>query len=125
VYLSGAALHLEDDPIAVSDVLAGAGVTAVAHNHATVYQARDSAAAAQLVDGLADVVMRAGRAAPINGVNFMPASRCIEAQSLDTSMPSEYLCFAAVGAYAIAVHSADTGSAREATAAQYKMLLKY
>ena len=123
VYLPRGALHFQDDPVAVSPALSIAGVQAVAYYNTTVFQAHDPSAAVQLAQSLADIAARTRSAAPINGVDFMPASRCMQAEKSPAATEPAYFCFASVGPYAYEVHSASPMPAREQTAAQYKILL--
>lgn len=123
VYPPRGALHFQDAPPDVAGALSSAGVQAVSYYTTTVFQAHDPTAAAQLADDLADIAMRTQQGAPINGVDFMPASRCIQGESPSAATTSEYYCFASVDTFAFEVHSADPTGAREQTAAQYKMLL--
>lgn len=123
VYLPRGALHFQDDPAEVSPALSTAGVKAVSYHNSTVFQAHDPTAAAQLADSVAVIAATVRAATPISGVDFMPASHCMQAQESPTASGSEVFCFASVGPFAFEVHSGDPTSAREQTAAQYKILL--
>ncbi|MUL77691.1 hypothetical protein [Mycolicibacterium sp. CBMA 226] len=124
-YLPRAALHFQDDPIDTAPLFSAAGLQAMTYNHTTVYRVRDAAAAAKLVNDLADLAARVEVAAhPVNAVDFLPGSRCVQSE-VDPTMTngSIFYCFAALNNSVISVHNASDTGARQETAAQYKMLL--
>jgi hypothetical protein len=123
VYQPRAALHIENDPPSAAAAFATAGVALMSYNHTSVYKARDAAAAAQLTADLADAVIKSQpSAAPVDGVDNMATSRCVQSASPMSSTPVRYYCFAPAGTYTIETHDADPRGARQQTAAQYKML---
>jgi hypothetical protein len=124
IYQPDAALHFQDDPPSAAAAFFTAGVQVMSYNQTLVYQARDPAAAAQLAQDLPDLVLQIQpTAAPIDGVDFMPTSRCVQSQRPGGDGQTQYTCYAPVDAYAIEVHAADPTGARQEMAAQYKMLL--
>ncbi|HME49504.1 DUF7373 family lipoprotein [Mycobacterium sp.] len=124
VYQPDAALHFQDDPLGAAAAFSTAGVAAMSDNQTLVYQARDPAAAAQLAQDLADLVLQLQPSAtPIGGVDFMPTSRCVQSDRPGGNGQSQYSCYAPADTVTIEAHSADATGARQETAAQYKMLL--
>lgn len=124
-YLPRAALHFQDDPAGVAPLFEAAGLREMTYNHTTVYRVRDAAAAAKLVNDLADLAARVEVVAhPVNAVDFLPGSRCVQSE-VDPTMTngSIFYCFAALNNSVISVRNASDTGARQETAAQYKMLL--
>jgi len=122
VYLPRAALHFQDSPVDARAAFAAAGLREMTFNQTAVYRARDAAAATRLADDLTAIAMRAEPSAqPLNAVDFLPSSRCVESRR--TADDAVSFCFAALNDLVIAVHDADPTGARQETAAQYKMLL--
>ena len=124
IYQPHAALHFQDDPLSAANAFSTAGVQTVSYYQTLVYQARDPAAAAHLAMDLADSVLRLQpSAAPVDAVDFMPGSRCVQSERPQANNQSQYSCYAALDTFTIEVHAADATGARQQTAAQYKMLL--
>lgn len=123
LYDAHAAPHLLDDPPSVGTALAGAGVVLVSYDQTIVYQTHDAAAAAQLTIDLADARTAQATGKQIEGVDFMPPSRCVQTERPEDPSQSQYNCYAPLDTYAIEVHAADATAARQEIAAQYKMLL--
>jgi hypothetical protein len=124
LYQPHGALHLQNDPPSAAAAFAAAGVPLMSYNHTSVYKARDATAAAQLAADLADAVIKSQpSAAPVDGVDNMPTSRCVQSAGTTSDSPVRYSCFAPAGTYTIEAHDADPRGAREQTAAQYKMLV--
>ncbi len=123
VYQPHGALHLQNDPPSAAAAFATAGVALMSYNHTIVYTARDAAAAAQLAADLADAVIKQPSAGPVDGVDNIPSSRCVQSAGPTSNSPVRYSCFAPAGIYTIETHDADPRGAREQTAAQYKMLV--
>lgn len=124
-YLPRAALHFQDDPVDTAPLFTAAGLEVMTYNHTVVYRVRDAASAAKLVNDLADLTARVEVAAhPVNAVDFLPGSRCVQSE-VDPTMTngSVFYCFAALNNSVISVHNASDVGARQETAAQYKMLL--
>jgi hypothetical protein len=89
-----------------------------------VPQARDAAAAAQLTIDLANsVVNHDPSATPVDGVDFLPTSRCMQSRGITAGGPAQYSCYAPADAVTIEAHDADALGAHEQIAAQYKMLM--
>src|SRR5271165_2769451 len=119
-----AALHFQDDPLGAAAAFSTAGVAAMSYNQTLVYQARDPAAAAQLAQDLADLVLQLQPSAtPIGGVDFLPTSRCVQSDRPGGNGQRQYSCYAPADSLTIEAHSADATGAPQETAAQYKMLL--
>jgi hypothetical protein len=125
VYSPDAALNFQDDPLGAAPAFDAAGLKSMAHNAATVYQTRDSGAAGQLTDDLADlVILIQPDARPVNGVDFLPGSRCVQYGGSGAG-PEVDECLAAAGAFTIEVRDGDLIGAHQRTAAQYKMLASW
>lgn len=123
-YLPRAALHFQDSPIDAGVAFTAAGVSEMTFNQTTIFRTRDADAARALVGNLTDIALHSEPAAqPINSVDFLTGSKCVQAQRDPAIGESVYFCFAALGDLTIAVHDADPTGARQETAAQYKMLL--
>ncbi|MBV9512578.1 MAG: hypothetical protein JO280_00825 [Mycobacteriaceae bacterium] len=117
------ALHLQDDPPPVAAALTAAGVTTMSYNQSIIYVARDPAAAGELVDALAEVALSGTTSAqPIDGVNGLPASRCVRSGGTSEETAARYTCYAVVGGFTVQTRAADDTTARQEVAAQYKML---
>ncbi|HUO41205.1 MAG TPA: hypothetical protein VMU34_26710 [Mycobacterium sp.] len=124
LYGPHAALHLQDDPLAVAAAFTTAGVALMSYNQTVVYQTRDSAAAARLAVDLANSAVTAQPSTkPVEGVDFMPTSRCVQSDRPEGNGQSDYYCYAPVQTFTIQTHAADATGARQQAAAQYKMLL--
>ncbi|MUL48832.1 hypothetical protein FZI85_20495 [Mycobacterium sp. CBMA293] len=124
-YLPRAALHFQDDPVATAPLLDAAGLQEMTYNQTVIYRVKDAAAATKLVNDLADLMARIEVSAhPVNAVDFLPGSRCVQSE-VDPTLTngSIFYCFAALNNSVISVHDADATGARQETAAQYKMLL--
>jgi hypothetical protein len=120
-YPRDAALHFEDNPVAVGPLLTDAGVDFVSINLDTVYQARDAAAAATLAKAYGDLVAAspsAQAAAPVPG---LPDSRCTKASQLG-GVIARYWCVTAVDRYMIKTVARQYDQAQQQLAAQYRML---
>ena len=123
-YLPRAALHFQDSPIDARVAFTAAGVSEMTFNQTTIYRTRDPAAARALVGNLTDIALHTESAAqPINAVDFLTGSKCLQSQRNPDTGESVSFCFAALKDLTIAVHDADPTGARQETAAQYKMLL--
>jgi hypothetical protein len=121
VYSAQAALHFESDPVKSAALFTAAGVESMALNHTMVYQARDSAGAAYLVDQLAANEASAG-ARPAEGVAGLPNAKCLD-QGADVQRGQlRFDCYAHAGRYAFKASSLEAQDAREQAAAQYLML---
>jgi hypothetical protein len=123
-----ATLLFQDDPVKATPLLAETGVDAFIKATTNVYRAKDAAGAARLVDQFAADVLGGSFDPPFRdaqGVNFMPASRCLEFPG----GPKEYdpqrsfYCLAPVENYVIEVQSGQLRDAQQQVAAQYVMLL--
>lgn len=120
-YPPAGAAQGEDDPPLSLKRWADAGVDEVSLGLTTVYQAKDSAAAAELARQMADDA--AGRpstqaAAPVPG---MPASTCARVADA-TGLVPKYQCLATADRYVLRSSARDFVRAQEQVAAQYRML---
>jgi hypothetical protein len=122
VYEPRAALHFQDNPPGAAAAFSTAGVQAVSYYQTAVYKTR-AAAAVQLAIDLANLVLTQPSTEAANGVDFMPASRCVQFDRPNGNSPSEYYCYAPADVFTIQAHDADPSGAHWQTAAQYKMLL--
>jgi hypothetical protein len=96
----------------------------MSHNHTFVYQTRDAATAAQLAIDLANSALnQEPSATPVDGVDFLPTSRCVQYHGITAGGPARYSCYAPADAFTIEAHDTDALGAHEQIAAQYKMLL--
>lgn len=120
-YEAAGALHLEDNPVQVGPVLTAAGVDYVSTNLATVYQAKDPAAAQTLAGAYSDVVAKTSAAQAASPVPGLPQSRCTRVAGFNGLVP-RYWCLAAVGRYAIKTVARQLDNAHQQMAAQYRML---
>jgi hypothetical protein len=126
VYDRHGALHFqrfEIDPVTATRLFADAGVDLWATSKTSIYQARDAAGAARLVEQFVAEI-RADGAKPAEGVAGMPASRCLEVPH-PGAKPS-FACFAPADRYAIEAHAGHRNgqllAAQQQVAAQYVML---
>jgi hypothetical protein len=134
VWERNAWLHFEDDPVKAAALFDSAGVDVVAQRIATVYQARDPAGAAQVVDHFAADLRARDGVVPITGVNGLPGARCFAwpnaTQRLATADPPmswlrvvwPYKCVARAGRYAFTAFSQREDDVKRRIAAQYRIL---
>jgi hypothetical protein len=124
VYQPHGALHLQDDPLSVSAAFSAAGVQMMSYNFTAVYQAADPGAARRLASDLANSLLQNQFSAqPVNGVDFMPTSTCVQYPLPDSTTAFHYYCYAAADNFTIETHAADPVGAHWQLAAQYIMLL--
>jgi hypothetical protein len=121
VYDAAGALHLEADPVQVGQALSDAGVDEVAARLTTVYQARDAEQARRLSGSLADTAANSPASKPGAPVPGLPRSRCVLTDDTGGLLPRQR-CFASVGRYAFGADSAQTETAYQQMAAQYRIL---
>jgi hypothetical protein len=115
---------LPGDPPSAAAAFSAAGLVVMSHNHTFVYQTRDAATAAQLAIDLANSALnQEPSATPVDGVDFLPTSRCVQYHGITAGGPARYSCYAPADAFTIEAHDTDALGAHEQIAAQYKMLL--
>lgn len=124
-------LHFEDDPIKAAGLFRSAGVDAVAQRMTTVYQARDTTGAAQVVDQLAADMRASDGVHPIAGITGLPRAQCF-ARTKTLSEPNPppswqrvvwpFKCVARADRYAFTAFSADEKDVKQQMAAQYRIL---
>jgi hypothetical protein len=107
-------LQLQGDPVKSAALFTDTGMDQAAVGKTIVYQARDPAAATKIVDEFAEEVKPSSK--PADGVNGLPASRCMQLQ------PGGFYCLAAADRYAIEVDAGQLPDAKQQLAAQYLML---
>jgi hypothetical protein len=113
VYQAHGTLQFQSDPVRGTKLFADTGMDQAAFGKTNVYQARDVAAAAKITDDFAAEI--APMAKPVDGVNGLPASRC-----MNTS--GSFYCLATADRYAIEVSAGQLPDAKQQVAAQYLML---
>jgi hypothetical protein len=123
-YSAHGALHFQADPMGSAALFKDAGVESVSLRGTMVLRARDSASAADLVDGLATNASAAG-ATLIQGVAGLPNARCVDAGTDTYQTQPRFECFASAGRYAYETSSEQQDDARKKAAAQYLILRQY
>jgi hypothetical protein len=121
VYSAPAALHFEGDPAKSAALFADAAVESMSLGLTMVYQARDPAGAARVVDQLTANEAQAG-ATPIDGVAGLPNAKCLDRGGNLQQTQSRFGCYARAGRYAFNASSPEARDARQQTAAQYLLL---
>ncbi len=120
-YETAGALHFEDDPVRVGSALTAAGVDFASVNLATLYQAKDPAAAQTLADAYSDIEAKTPAAQAASPVPGLPQSRCTRVAGSNGLVP-RYWCVAAAGRYTIKTVARQLDSAHQQMAAQYRIL---
>jgi hypothetical protein len=69
-------LHFEDDPIKAAALFNSAGVEAVSQRRTTVYQTRDAAGAAHVVEQFAADMHASDGVHSITGITGLPGAQC-------------------------------------------------
>ncbi len=123
VYPPHGSLHFRDDPVATQAMYNDAGITHVAADRTTVYEAVDTTGAQRAADGLIrmDVPFLGYHTAP--GINGLPAARCFDRGPDTTDLGAvRFLCIATAERYAFKATAAQEVEAHQIIAAQYLML---
>lgn len=109
------ALHFQNDPIWSSALFDETIMDLAARARTNVYRLSDAYAALVLVDEFAaDAEASAGK--PVDGVQFMPASQCIQ-------VTQGFYCVASIDRYVIEARSRSLDDAHQQVAAQYTLLI--
>ncbi|BBZ15206.1 DUF7373 family lipoprotein [Mycobacterium branderi] len=123
VYGAHGSLHFRADPVATVAMYNDAGITHVAAERTTVYEAVDATGAQRAADGLVrmDVPFLRYHSAP--GINGLPSARCFDRGPDITDLGAvRYLCIATADRYAFKATAAQELEAHQIIAAQYLML---
>lgn len=123
VYPPHGSLHFRDDPVATQAMYNDAGITHVAADRTTVYEAVDTTGAQRAADGLirTDVPFLGYHSAA--GVNGLPSARCFDRGPDSTDLGAvRFLCIATADRYAFKATAAQEVEAHQIIAAQYLML---
>ena len=108
------ALHFQRDPVWSSALFDKTVMDLAARAKTNVYRLSDAYAALVVVDELAaDVAATAGK--PVDRVEFMPASRCIQ-------RTRDFYCVAPADRWVIEAHSRSLEDVHQQVAAQYRLL---
>jgi hypothetical protein len=114
-------LHLDPDPVRTGGAFGDAGVDVVSAGLATVYRARDHAAAQHLADEFADAAAHLPNSQQGTAVPGLPQSRCVLVDEAGGVLPRTH-CYAAVDRFAFSADARQAVTAQQQIAAQYKML---
>ncbi|MGW6423830.1 DUF7373 family lipoprotein [Nocardia sp. NPDC055053] len=123
VYPAHVALALTERPAALSSAFADTGVDYVAINGATVYRARDDAAATRLVAALRNGAFDSVGLVDAEAPAHLPVAHCYDLDpNLTMTGVNNPRCIAPVGRYVISVAGTNLQEVRQRAAAQYKLL---
>ncbi|MFI8976120.1 hypothetical protein ACIGO9_24750 [Nocardia asteroides] len=123
VYPAHTALGLSERPAALSSAFADAGVDYVAINGATVYRARDEAAAARLIVALRNGAFNAQGLVDADAPENLSVAHCYDLDpNLKMTGVNNPRCIAPIGRFAISVTGSNLQEVRQRIAAQYKLL---
>jgi hypothetical protein len=114
-YEQRGALHFQSDPSRSSTLFTQTGMDLVAMAKTNVYQTKDAAAAAKIVDGFFAEVQPTSK--PANGVRNLDGSRCLQLED------KSFYCLAAADRYAIETSGPTLLDTQQQVAAQYVMLM--
>jgi hypothetical protein len=114
-YEQRGALHFQNDPSRSATLFTDTGTDLVAMAKTNVYQTKDPASAAKIVDGFFAELQPASQ--PAKPVNNLPDSRCLQLKD------KSFYCLGAADRYAIETSSDNLLDAQQQVAAQYSMLL--
>jgi hypothetical protein len=114
-YEQRGALHFQSDPARSAKLFTETGTDLVAMAKTNVYQTKDSASAAKIVDGFYAELQPTSQ--PAKPVNNLPGSRCLQLED------KSFYCLGAADRYAIETSSQTLLDAQQQVAAQYAMLL--
>jgi hypothetical protein len=113
-YEQRGALHFQNDPARSATLFSETGTDLVAMAKTNVYQTKDSASAARIVDGFYAELQPTSQ--PAKPVNNLPDSRCLQLED------QSFYCLGAADRYAIETTSKTLLDAQQQVAAQYAML---
>jgi hypothetical protein len=114
-YEQRGALQFQSDPARSAKLFTDTGTDLVAMAKTNVYQTKDSASAAKIVDGFFAELQPTSQ--PAKPVNNLPDSRCLRLED------KTFYCLGAADRYAIETTSDKLLDAQQQVAAQYAMLL--
>jgi hypothetical protein len=114
-YEQRGALQYQSDPTRSLKLFTDTGTDLVAMAKTNVYQTKDAASAAKIVDGFFAELQATSQ--PAKPVNNLPASRCLQLKD------KSFYCLGAADKYAIETTSNTLLDAQQQVAAQYAMLL--
>ena len=114
-YEQRGALQFQTDPSRSAKLFTDTGTELVAMAKTNVYQTKDPASAAKIVDGFFTELQPTSQAA--KPVNNLPDSRCLQLED------KSFYCLGAADRYAIETSSQTLLDAQQQVAAQYAMLL--
>jgi hypothetical protein len=124
-------VHFEFDPVTATALFRDNGVDYVSQRRATVYRARDNAAARKLAGALAEQARSEDSVAPARPIRGMPDARCFTRARGGESGTSAiswqrvrwiHKCVAVADRYAYTVFSHDLTDAQQQASAQYRIL---
>lgn len=123
VYPPHASLHFRSNPVATQEVYDDAGITHVAADRTSVFEAVDPTGAQRAAAGLARIDVPFLNYHPAAGINGLPSARCYD-RGPDTTTLGEvrFLCIASADHYAFRATAAQEADAHQLVAAQYLML---
>jgi hypothetical protein len=113
-YEQRGALQFQSDPARSAKLFTETGTDLVAMAKTNVYQTRDPASAAKIVDGFFAELQPTSQ--PAKPVNSLPDSRCLQLKD------KSFYCLGATDRYAIETTSETLLDAQQQVAAQYAML---
>ncbi|MDT5185269.1 MAG: hypothetical protein QOI29_3427 [Mycobacterium sp.] len=114
-YEQRGALQFQNDPSRSAKLFTDTGTDLVAMAKTNVYQTKDPASAAKIVDGFYAELQPTSQ--PAKPVNNLPDSRCLQLED------KSFYCLGATDRYAIETASDNLLDAQQQVAAQYAMLL--
>jgi hypothetical protein len=114
-YEQRGALQFQNDPSRSAKLFTDTGTDLVAMAKTNVYQTKDPASAAKIVDGFYAELQPTSQ--PAKPVNNLPDSRCLQLED------KSFYCLGAADRYAIETASDNLLDAQQQVAAQYAMLL--
>ncbi|OBF38174.1 hypothetical protein A5724_10640 [Mycobacterium sp. ACS1612] len=114
-YEQRGALQFQSDPARSAKLFADIGMDLAAMAKTNVYQTKDPAGAAKIVDGFYAELQPTSQ--PAKPVNNLPDSRCLQLQD------KTFYCLGAADKYAIETTADNLLDAQQQVAAQYAMLL--
>ena len=118
IYTAAADLHFDSDPVGTKALFGQVGVDEVAHGRATLYRARDAAAALVLRDSFVASTQKAvAGMQPYTLTSSVPSARCIQ-QALNTT----YYCVGTAGRYAWEVSASSQADINAAMSSQAAIL---